>query len=183
MATYRCAGEERASALGNRGPIRFNRDGSLIQDIVDAYWRCGFYVFTSVVGPEELGDIEADIADMVERLPSTKGSAIDALGSHLRGTNHVLRAAAADIFTLAISDEVVRASGAAQGYLTHWMVLGPFNNDRFNVGYDAVYPPEQEVDFAASYDGATSPARNNTTCLAAVSMMIQCPFALEIAWP
>jgi len=87
MATYRCAGEERASALGNRGPIRFNRDGSLIQDIVDAYWRCGFYVFTSVVGPEELGDIEADIADMVERLPSTKGSAIDALGRPALGAD------------------------------------------------------------------------------------------------
>lgn len=80
MQAYMHAGEQRASALGNRGPIRFNDDGSLAEDICEAYWRCGFYVFTGVLGPDELADIEADIANIVERLPSTEGSAVDARG-------------------------------------------------------------------------------------------------------
>lgn len=80
MEDYMCAGEQRALALGNRGPIRFNDDGSLAEEILEAYWRCGFYVFTGVLGVDELADIEADIADIVERLPSTKGSTTDTRG-------------------------------------------------------------------------------------------------------
>ena len=51
MAAYRSAGEARARALGNRGPIRLNADGSLREDILEAYWRCGFYVFENVLRP------------------------------------------------------------------------------------------------------------------------------------
>ena len=36
MIAYREAGTERAMQLGNRGPIRYNADGSLHDDIVDA---------------------------------------------------------------------------------------------------------------------------------------------------
>ena len=42
MEAYRKEGEASAMALGNRGPIRYNTDGSLADDIVEAYWRCGF---------------------------------------------------------------------------------------------------------------------------------------------
>jgi hypothetical protein len=80
MAEYRRAGEERAMALGNRGPIRFNADGSLAEDIVEAYWRCGFYVFTGVLGEEELADIETDIANILERSPVTEGARVDLHG-------------------------------------------------------------------------------------------------------
>ena len=45
MRDYFRAGEEKAHALGNRGPIRFLDDGGLHPDILDAYWRCGFYIF------------------------------------------------------------------------------------------------------------------------------------------
>ena len=61
MRAYLAAGERRAFALGNRGPIRFTADGTVHPDILDAYWRCGFYVFEGVLGAEELADIEADI--------------------------------------------------------------------------------------------------------------------------
>jgi hypothetical protein len=44
MARYRREGEERAMALGNRGPLRFDRDGKLDPAIVDEYSRCGFYI-------------------------------------------------------------------------------------------------------------------------------------------
>ena len=44
MADYSRAGEARARALGNRGPIRFDADGKLDRAILDSYWTHGFYV-------------------------------------------------------------------------------------------------------------------------------------------
>ncbi len=89
MQDYMHAGEVRASTLGNRGPIRFNTDGSLAQDIREAYWRCGFYVFTDVLGPIELADIEADVSDIIDRLPVREGSVADARGRSAIGTDCV----------------------------------------------------------------------------------------------
>jgi len=80
MQAYLREGERRAFALGNRGPIRFTAEGKLHPEILDAYWRCGFYVFEGVLKPAELADIEADLKQMLERLPSERGSAVDAKG-------------------------------------------------------------------------------------------------------
>src|SRR3990167_2752271 len=41
MADYSRAGEARALALGNRGPIRFDAGGRLDPAILDAYWTHG----------------------------------------------------------------------------------------------------------------------------------------------
>ena len=60
MVRYRREGEERAMALGNRGPVRYDGDGRVHPDILAAYERCGFYVFEGVLGQEELDDIERD---------------------------------------------------------------------------------------------------------------------------
>jgi hypothetical protein len=80
MREYLADGERRAGELGNRGPIRFTGDGRLHPDILDAYWRCGFYVFEGVLGQEELADIEADIKDILDRLPVRKGASVDRHG-------------------------------------------------------------------------------------------------------
>ena len=80
MQAYIREGEQRAAALGNRGPIRFTAAGELHPDIVEAYWRCGFYVFEGVMRPEELADIERDLHDILDRLPVAKGAALDAKG-------------------------------------------------------------------------------------------------------
>ncbi|HYC65932.1 MAG TPA: phytanoyl-CoA dioxygenase family protein, partial [Reyranellaceae bacterium] len=80
MQVYLRDGEKRAYALGNRGPIRFTGKGELHPDIVDAYWRCGFYVFEGVLKPDELADIERDLHDILERLPVEKGAKLDAKG-------------------------------------------------------------------------------------------------------
>ena len=37
------------------------------------------------------------------------------------------------------------------GFLTNWHLIGPFEN-RGGVGFDAVYPPEKEIDLSATYD-------------------------------
>ena len=73
MQAYLREGEKRAYALGNRGPILFTDKGELHPDIVEAYWRCGFYVFEGVLRPEELADIERDLHDIIERLPVEPG--------------------------------------------------------------------------------------------------------------
>src|SRR6476620_1922906 len=78
MQAYLREGEARAMALGNRGPIRFGADGRIHPEILEAYWRCGFYVFEGVLRPDELADIEADIQDILARLPSERGAPVDA---------------------------------------------------------------------------------------------------------
>src|SRR3954454_12640528 len=80
MRTYLRDGEQRAFALGNRGPIRFTADGAVHPEILEAYWRCGFYVFEGVLKADELADIEADVHDILDRLPVEKGATVDARG-------------------------------------------------------------------------------------------------------
>ena len=80
MQAYLRDGEKRAYALGNRGPIRFTTDGALHPDIVEAYWRCGFYVFEGVLKRDELADIERDLRDILDRLPVERGAPVDAKG-------------------------------------------------------------------------------------------------------
>ena len=86
MQAYLAEGERAAFALGNRGPIRYTADGAVHPDILEAYWRCGFYVFEGVLKPDELADIEADLHDILDRLPAEKGAALDAKGRPALGT-------------------------------------------------------------------------------------------------
>jgi hypothetical protein len=80
MQAYLRDGERRAYELGNRGPIHFTADGRLHPDILEAYWRCGFYIFEGVLGAGELADIEADLFDILDRLPVERGAPVDANG-------------------------------------------------------------------------------------------------------
>jgi ectoine hydroxylase-related dioxygenase (phytanoyl-CoA dioxygenase family) len=88
MRAYCEDGQRRAMALGNRGPIRFTAEGRLHPDILDAYSRCGFYVFEGVLKADELADIEADFLDIRSRLPSQRGSSVDAVGRPALGLGH-----------------------------------------------------------------------------------------------
>ncbi len=42
------------------------------------------------------------------------------------------------------------------GFLTHWKLIGPFDNAE-KKGYPVEYPPERVVDFSATYEGKTGP--------------------------
>lgn len=44
------------------------------------------------------------------------------------------------------------------GFLTHWKLIGAFDNTKL-VGFDTAYPPEKAVDLAAAYDGKLEKAR------------------------
>ena len=74
MQAYLRDGERRAAELGNRGPIRFTSSGELHPDIIEAYWRCGFYIFEGVLKADELADIERDLHDILDRLPAERGA-------------------------------------------------------------------------------------------------------------
>jgi hypothetical protein len=87
MQAYFREGEARAAALGNRGPIRYTADGRLDPAILDAYTRCGFYVFEGVLKPDEIADLEADLHAILERLPAEKGAPLDASGRPALGTD------------------------------------------------------------------------------------------------
>ena len=87
MQAYLRDGEKRAGALGNRGPIRFTADGALHPEIVEAYWRCGFYIFEDVLKPDELADIERDLRNILDRLPVERGAPVDAKGRPALGAD------------------------------------------------------------------------------------------------
>lgn len=78
--TYCADGRERALALGNRGPMRFDAQGRLEQDILDAYNRCGFYVFTGVLDQGEIDDLAAEFDAVLDNAPVSKGDDVDRHG-------------------------------------------------------------------------------------------------------
>ncbi|MCU0870669.1 MAG: phytanoyl-CoA dioxygenase family protein [Burkholderiales bacterium] len=89
MRDYLREGEARAMSLGNRGPIRLDADGRVHPDILDAYRRCGFYVFEGVLPKHELADIERDIRENVlDRLPVHRGARVDARGRPAIGVDN-----------------------------------------------------------------------------------------------
>ena len=87
MRAYLQEGERRAYQLRNRGPIRFSADGNLHPQILDDYWRYGFYVFEGVLRPEELTEIEADLFDILDRLPIERDSPVDGKGRPALGSD------------------------------------------------------------------------------------------------
>jgi len=44
------------------------------------------------------------------------------------------------------------------GWLCDWKVIGPFDNTG-GAGFERVFPPEQQIDFQAEYDGKTGKVR------------------------
>ncbi len=91
MRTYLIEGEKRALAMDNRGPIRFGPDGNLADDIKQAYARYGFYVFTNVLGTEELADLKSDLRNIEARLPTDSKSTSDAKGRPALGADTQLK--------------------------------------------------------------------------------------------
>ena len=49
MERYLAEGEIKAYELGNRGPVRYDRNGNLHEEILTAYWQCGFYIFEGIL--------------------------------------------------------------------------------------------------------------------------------------
>lgn len=88
MADCVRSGEERARAAGNRGPLRFDEAGNVHPEILEAYWKHGFYVFEGVVNDGEVEDLRADVANMIERAPVRRGAEVDAKGRPALGRDY-----------------------------------------------------------------------------------------------
>jgi len=86
LAGYCADGRRRALEFGNRGPVRFVGDRALHPEIVEAYWRTGFYVFEDLIDSNELEDLRTDFEDFRTRLPTHKGSEVDRNGDPAVGT-------------------------------------------------------------------------------------------------
>ena len=80
MTRYMEEGTARALAMNNRGPVRFTADGKLDPEILDSYWRHGFYIFENFCGADELNDIAKDVTEIQDRAPVTKESPVDKHG-------------------------------------------------------------------------------------------------------
>jgi len=77
---YCADGLRRAATLGNRGPMRFDERGRLRQDILDAYHRTGFYVFTDVLRSDEIAELQGEFDEVLANAPAAKDSDIDCDG-------------------------------------------------------------------------------------------------------
>lgn len=88
MAAYREAGQRLGERIGNRGPLRLTDDGALHPDIQAAYWREGYYVFTGVIGPDEIAALRADAQAMLDRAPTGPGATLDAQGRPALGLDY-----------------------------------------------------------------------------------------------
>jgi len=87
MRKYLEVGERRALSLNNRGPIKFNKDGTLHKDIMSSYAENGFYIFKDVYEKSELLDIEKDLFDIFDRLPKSRLSKLDKKGRPALSSN------------------------------------------------------------------------------------------------
>jgi hypothetical protein len=85
IEAYFEAGAARAHALSNRGPLRFDAKGRLAQEIVDVYETVGFYIFESVIDDQELAELHAGLADLLDRAPIAEQSDVDAHGRRAAG--------------------------------------------------------------------------------------------------
>ena len=77
MEQYADEGMERAHELGNRGRIRFDDEGHIHPEIIDAYWEKGFYVFENVLTNSEIAELRNDINDLIDHAPTGPGQTVD----------------------------------------------------------------------------------------------------------
>jgi len=77
---YIDAGVQRAGSLGNRGPIRYDARGKLHPDILEAYWRTGFYVFEGIVDRREIDELRDDAEYLIDHAPARTGADLDSKG-------------------------------------------------------------------------------------------------------
>ena len=73
-------GEARARAVGNRGRLQLGSDGRLVDEQVRAFVEHGFYVFEGVVQATELQELQAELAEKLDRRPVSHGSQLAADG-------------------------------------------------------------------------------------------------------
>ena len=85
MDGYFLRGSRRAYALGNRGPLRFEADGTPDPAAMAAYREHGFYVFEGVLAEGELDDLGTELAGLLDRAPVAPDADLDRHGRRAFG--------------------------------------------------------------------------------------------------
>jgi len=88
LRAYQEAGQALEREIGNRGPLRLGPDGRLDRDILDAYWRHGYYIFEGVVGADEIAELRHDANEMLERAPVNADAKVDRHGRPALGIDY-----------------------------------------------------------------------------------------------
>lgn len=88
VRAYLIEGQARALALPNRGPLRFDTDGNVHADILNAYSKYGFYIFERAIVEDELADLKADLDAIKANYPIHMGADTDAQGRPALGTKN-----------------------------------------------------------------------------------------------
>lgn len=73
-------GRARALALGNRSAMRFDNNGRLAEDMLDAYREHGFYVFTDVVSQQEIAELTRELDEIIDNAPIARDNSVDKQG-------------------------------------------------------------------------------------------------------
>lgn len=119
---YCRAGRDRALELGNRGPIRFDENGDLSQDILDAYHRTGFYVFEGVLSAEEVDELSSEFDRLLDNAPVSKDSDLDRHGRPVKfGGYYSL--SSNDLFGQSGADRNEPGGPAVVGLVSHPLML------------------------------------------------------------
>jgi ectoine hydroxylase-related dioxygenase (phytanoyl-CoA dioxygenase family) len=80
LGNYIIKGEKIAREINNRGPLVLDDSGKLHPDILESYWKHGFYIFEDVLDQNELTELKSDTSNMIERAPATPGDLVDTKG-------------------------------------------------------------------------------------------------------
>lgn len=77
---YREVGKRRAYDLPNRGEIRYDTNSHVEQDILDSYFKHGFYVFEQVINPNEVQELRNDLDELLDKAPVRPKADVDRHG-------------------------------------------------------------------------------------------------------
>ena len=119
-----CAGAlDRAAQLGNRGPMRFDESGRLEQDILDAYRRCGFYVFTGVLSQQEVDDLRTEFDALLENAPLEQEGTVDKHGQPVQYPGYYTLSSDDDGYGEGTEQATTGRARAVVGLLSHPLMM------------------------------------------------------------
>ena len=67
----------------NRGPLNLDVTGNVDSDVVDAYWKYGYYVLEDVISRTEMKELQLEFDELLKRVPKGSGCASDSMGRPL----------------------------------------------------------------------------------------------------
>jgi len=127
-----------------------------VRELGDAEPPGGYVAYLApAVQNGERWTLHAAIDLLCERVPKAQlPKVVELLSPVLGGTHQSDRQYAAKALTRVGNEDIRRRIAHAQGYVTTWMLLGPFPYNGRNRGFGPSYAPEYEIDFQKTYEPA-----------------------------